>query len=373
MQIRLTGSGYLSSVFVSLVSYLQRISSQRSQELSMDSERKQSFSRPLLAAACVELELSFRVTSSSSSAPPPTPPAPSEQDSIFCVVHLGHSCPAKLEDGGDLGGGTWFELGRTEAAPPDGSGGLTSWETKIPADFGFEEGARQTVRLEVFRSAAPEGLGVAEASLAQLVRAGNTALNCGPAADILVKVREVFGGNDLVQLQLSAADLEYHQSESNLIGANPFYVLSKARRDQKHLYCIVHHGEVISCRKRGPQSSGTAITWKPLNIPLRELCDGDPERAIKVDIYDHDQDGSHELVGSFCTNLVGLRDAMKARTPFEVVNPFKASSSFKKNKKYHGSGKAFVKYFEVIQKHSFVDYLQVTPLYIYEERLPTLL
>ncbi|MGH0157488.1 UNVERIFIED_CONTAM: hypothetical protein FKN15_043902 [Acipenser sinensis] len=59
--------------------------------------------------------------------------------------------------------------------------------------------------------------------------------------------------------------------------------------------------------------------WKPFKIPMRSLCNGDLEMPIKVECYDYDNDGSHDLIGIFETNLSTLQKASRT-TP--VVKEF---------------------------------------------------
>uniref|UniRef100_A0A672INJ4 Copine-3-like n=1 Tax=Salarias fasciatus TaxID=181472 RepID=A0A672INJ4_SALFA len=52
-------------------------------------------------------------------------------------------------------------------------------------------------------------------------------------------------------------------------------------------------------------------TWKPFRIPLQSLCGGDLDKSIKVECYDYDNDGSHDLIGCFETTMKRLQDASR--------------------------------------------------------------
>uniref|UniRef100_A0AAQ5YZZ0 C2 domain-containing protein n=1 Tax=Amphiprion ocellaris TaxID=80972 RepID=A0AAQ5YZZ0_AMPOC len=53
-------------------------------------------------------------------------------------------------------------------------------------------------------------------------------------------------------------------------------------------------------------------TWRPFRIPLQSLCGGDMDKPIKVECYDYDSDGSHDLIGIFETTLTRLQEASRS-------------------------------------------------------------
>uniref|UniRef100_A0A3P8S8D9 Copine III n=1 Tax=Amphiprion percula TaxID=161767 RepID=A0A3P8S8D9_AMPPE len=53
-------------------------------------------------------------------------------------------------------------------------------------------------------------------------------------------------------------------------------------------------------------------TWRPFRIPLQSLCGGDMDKPIKVECYDYDNDGSHDLIGIFETTLTRLQEASRS-------------------------------------------------------------
>jgi len=55
--------------------------------------------------------------------------------------------------------------------------------------------------------------------------------------------------------------------------------------------------------------------WRPFTVPVRTLCNGDLDRSIKVECYDWNSNGSHEIIGSFLTNL---RELSQRGCSFEV-------------------------------------------------------
>ena len=52
--------------------------------------------------------------------------------------------------------------------------------------------------------------------------------------------------------------------------------------------------------------------WKPFKISLNSLCYGDMDKTIKVECYDYDNDGSHDLIGTFQTTMTKLKEASRS-------------------------------------------------------------
>ncbi|XP_070841681.1 copine-3-like isoform X2 [Chaetodon trifascialis] len=95
-------------------------------------------------------------------------------------------------------------------------------------------------------------------------------------------------------------------------------------------------------------------TWRPFRIPLQSLCGGDMDKPIKVECYDYDNDGSHDLIGIFETTMTRLKEASRTSpAEFECVN----SKKKQKKKGYKNSGVVSVKHCQVVKEYSFLDYI----------------
>ncbi|XP_076617447.1 copine-3-like isoform X1 [Chaetodon auriga] len=95
-------------------------------------------------------------------------------------------------------------------------------------------------------------------------------------------------------------------------------------------------------------------TWRPFRIPLQSLCGGDMDKPIKVECYDHDNDGSHDLIGIFETTMTRLKEASRTSpAEFECVN----SKKKQKKKGYKNSGVVSVKQCQVVKEYTFLDYV----------------
>uniref|UniRef100_A0A8B9HXF5 Copine-3 n=1 Tax=Astyanax mexicanus TaxID=7994 RepID=A0A8B9HXF5_ASTMX len=85
--------------------------------------------------------------------------------------------------------------------------------------------------------------------------------------------------------------------------------------------------------------------WRPFKIPLQSLCGGDLEKPIKVECYDYDNDGSHDLIGIFETNMKRLQEASRTSpAEFDCIN----SKKKQKKKNYKNSGVVSFKLCQVL-------------------------
>ncbi|XP_063062950.1 copine-3-like isoform X1 [Engraulis encrasicolus] len=95
-------------------------------------------------------------------------------------------------------------------------------------------------------------------------------------------------------------------------------------------------------------------SWRPFKIPLRSLCGEDMDKPIKVECYDYDSDGSHDLIGIFETTLTRLTEASRASpAEFECIN----SKKLQKKKHYKNSGIVVIKHCEITKEYTFLDYI----------------
>ena len=85
-----------------------------------------------------------------------------------------------------------------------------------------------------------------------------------------------------------------------------------------------------------------------------ELCAGDFNRKIKMEVFDHDDMSSHDVIGELTLTVAQLQNAVPTTTQFDVINLSKVG---KKN--YNNSGKVYLKHFKVnSQDHTFFDYIR---------------
>uniref|UniRef100_A0A8C7IVR1 Copine III n=2 Tax=Oncorhynchus TaxID=8016 RepID=A0A8C7IVR1_ONCKI len=74
----------------------------------------------------------------------------------------------------------------------------------------------------------------------------------------------------------------------------------------------------------------------------------------KVECYDYDNDGSHDLIGIFETTMTRLQEASRSSpAEFECIN----SKKQQKKKGYKNSGVVSVKLCQVVKEYTFLDYI----------------
>ncbi|KAL4624925.1 copine-8 isoform X1 [Arapaima gigas] len=106
--------------------------------------------------------------------------------------------------------------------------------------------------------------------------------------------------------------------------SDPFLVFHRSNEDGTFTIC--HKTEVVK--------NTLNPVWQAFKIPVRALCNGDYDRAIKIEVYDWDRDGSHDFIGEFSTSYRELSRGQSQFNVYEVLNPKKKG----KKKKYMNSG-----------------------------------
>ncbi|XP_029447474.1 copine-3 [Rhinatrema bivittatum] len=126
--------------------------------------------------------------------------------------------------------------------------------------------------------------------------------------------------------------------------SDPYLEFHKQTPDGR--WQMVHRTEVIK--------NNLNPVWRPFKIPLHSLCNGDLEKTIKVECYDYDNDGSHDLIGSFETRISQMKDASSSSpVEFDCINQKKKQ----KKKNYRNSGVVSVKQCQTIVEYTFLDYV----------------
>ncbi|XP_046793440.1 copine-3 [Gallus gallus] len=126
--------------------------------------------------------------------------------------------------------------------------------------------------------------------------------------------------------------------------SDPYLEFHKQTTDGN--WVMVHRTEVIK--------NNLNPVWRPFKISLNSLCYTDMDKPIKVECYDYDSDGSHDVIGSFQTTMSKLKEASRSSpVEFECINEKKRQ----KKKNYKNSGIVSVKHCEIIVECTFLDYV----------------
>ncbi|XP_058033237.1 copine-3 [Ahaetulla prasina] len=246
-------------------------------------------------------------------------------------------------------GQQWYEVDRTERIKNSLN---PKFSKKFRIDYYFE--LVQKLKFGVFdidnttvQLNDDDFLGEFECTLGQIVSSKILTRplllrNGKPAGKGVITISaEEIKDNRVVLLEVEARKLD----NKDLFGkSDPYLEFHKQTSEGK--WVMVHRTEVIK--------NNLNPVWRPFKISLNSLCYGDMDKAIKVECYDYDNDGSHDLIGTFQATMSKLKEASRhSPIEFECINEKKRQ----KKKSYKNSGVVSFKYCEVITECTFLDYV----------------
>lgn len=222
-------------------------------------------------------------------------------------------------------------------------------------DFFFE--IQQQFKVEVYdqdssnpgRLSDQDFIGQAEFTLGQLMGApgqsGSFLLtkrkhSGGHRGSLLVKAEEAKVSTEGVRLRFSGSSLP---NLDGLFGkSDPFLVISRMREDRS-TWTQVFKTETID--------NNLNPNWRPFEIPVQQLCNGDYKRTLQLQVFDEDRSGKSELIGQVTTTLEEL--IAKRGNNYVLHNP---ELERKKGKKYTNAGLLVAAEVSVFRQHTFIDY-----------------
>ncbi|XP_017555519.1 copine-8 isoform X1 [Pygocentrus nattereri] len=244
----------------------------------------------------------------------------------------------------------WREFGRTEVIDntlnPD-------FVRKFILDYFFEE--RQNLRFDLYdldskseNLSKHDFLGQMYCTLGEVVGSPGSRMerplmgipgkNCGT---IIIKAEELGNCRESVLLQFCGNKLD----KKDFFGkSDPFLIFYRSNEDGT--YTICHKTEVVK--------NTLDPVWQAFKIPVRALCNGDYDRAIKIEVYDWDRDGGHDYIGEFKTSYRELSKGQSQFNVWEVLNMKKK----KKKKKYLNSGTVTLLSCLIDVEVTFLDYIK---------------
>ncbi|XP_008948506.1 PREDICTED: copine-1-like [Merops nubicus] len=249
----------------------------------------------------------------------------------------------------EVGGGQWAELDRTEKIKNCQN---PEFCKKLVVDYYFEKVQKlkfgvYDIDNKSFDLNDDDYLGGIECTLGQVVSSAvftrPLELKQGKPAGkgtITISAEEV-KDTRLVYLEIEAQNLD----KKDFLGkSDPF--LEFYKQSDAGTWQLVYRSEVIK--------NNLNPCWRKFSVPLQTFCGGDFNKNIKVQCADHDSDGSHDLIGTFETNLAQLQKAGDGcPVEFECVHPEKKQ---KKNS-YKNSGIIRIKSCKIETEYSFLDYV----------------
>jgi copine 5/8/9 len=248
-------------------------------------------------------------------------------------------------------GNAWNRLGDTEVVKDNLN---PQWVKLFQVDYYFE--LAQRLRVEVYDQDSQakslkdhDLIGVAEFSLGQLMGApgqsGSFLLTRGKPGNakhqgqLLVKAEEVAASADVARMRFSGTSLA--NMDGMFSKSDPFLVISRERED--HTWIVVHKTEVID--------NNLNPNWKPFDVPVQKICNGDYRRPLRLQVMDEDSGGRSELIGEVLTSM---EDLLAKRGNNYVLHNDKLRA--KKGKKYTNAGLLIAHEMTVFKQHTFVDY-----------------
>ncbi len=230
------------------------------------------------------------------------------------------------------------------------------WATKFVLDYSFEE--RQQIRLDVYdwdvkrgRLEEQDFLGKVETTLGQVVSARQAfATNLqGGKGKLFVTAEELQANKEVATVQLAAKGLD---NKDTFGKSDPFFVISKAAAAGGG---GTGGGSFVRVLRSEVVDNNLSPKWKVFRVSVRDICNNDYKRPLKIDVYDHDSGGSYDLIGSATTDLETLVSAAATKAVFPLINEKKRS----KKRSYKNSGELYVKSFSKEMEITFLDYIQV--------------
>ena len=153
--------------------------------------------------------------------------------------------------------------------------------------------------------------------------------------NLIVRMEEVASeDSDEVSISFSAKGLQNASCWYLLHSFSPFFYLSRFMEDGT--YQRVYHSE---------QGRGTDCDWLSITKPVIQICNGDLNRSILFELYDHYGTGHHVFIGSFNFTLASLVSSSKR--VFELID-------ISRKKK---AGKIVVNSAKITKLYSFLEYI----------------
>nr|XP_020638101.1 copine-1-like isoform X1 [Pogona vitticeps] len=249
----------------------------------------------------------------------------------------------------NVGGDQWTELDRTEKIKNCQN---PQFSKRLLIDYYFEKVQKLKFGMYDIDNKSydlndDDYLGGAECTLGQIVSSKTVTqplmLKKGKPAGkgtITISAEEI-KDTRVVSLDVEARNLD----KKDFLGkSDPFLEFYKQSDSGK--WQLVFRSEVIK--------NNLNPCWRKFSVPLQTFCSGDFNKPIKVQCNDYDSDGSHDLIGTFETNLSQLQNASgSSPVEFECIHPEKK----RKKKSYKNSGIVRVKSCKIEREYSFLDYI----------------
>jgi len=232
------------------------------------------------------------------------------------------------------------------------------WPDQLIINYKFEAVQNLTIQVYDRDSSAPltnfdkhEFIGEIQFKLSSLMCARGQSYQAnftnGKPGSVIVRAEAISNTRDIFCVQFSAKDLLNKDGMGILDKSDPFLIIKRLRED----------GTAQVVWKNEPIMNNLCPVWPTTRVPIMNLCNGDINRPIIIEIYDYDSDGNHDYMGAVHTSVKGLMDS--GGKPFDVIEEKKKGTMigtvFKKA--YVNSGTFFATNCGIEVHPTFADYI----------------
>ena len=227
--------------------------------------------------------------------------------------------------------GKWAEKDKTEMVHNNLN---PQWQKKFSLDYNPH--VPQEIKFEIYdwdtkatSTAKQDFLGSAEVGIQKLLAENyNKGGKCqlllkdGGQGKIIIMAEEIKSfANSKVKMQFMAHNLD----KKDFFGASdPYYTLKKKMPNGQ--WTLVYKSEFVE-KDLNPK-------WNTMEKTVNEICSGDYDRELKIEVFDHDKRGDDDLIGELVTSLRSLMAGAANRVEYDVLN-FERK---RKKKNYKNSG-----------------------------------
>mmetsp|Transcript_34942 Transcript_34942/g.45060 ORF Transcript_34942/g.45060 Transcript_34942/m.45060 type:complete len:693 (+) Transcript_34942:37-2115(+) len=253
------------------------------------------------------------------------------------------------------------EIGRTEVIPNTQE---ANWTIGFRVDYHFEE--VQTFRLEVWDEDKVGSVNMNDHQLqgwclftmGELMSNGECSLNktlkCEKksmlggsalkvAGTVTLRGEELIASSEFLQLGLRGKQLA--NKDGFFSKSDPYFEIHKAREDGT--WVPVYRSIYI-------KNTLNPVWPTARRISIQTICNGDYDRPLRIEVYDIDNDGSHDDMGRTETNV---RELLRLGTMPVSKQQGLPVIETKKNGKTKHSGSLYVDESGIMKYDTFVDYI----------------
>ena len=158
---------------------------------------------------------------------------------------------------------------------------------------------------------------------------------CKGEAQCLVRAEVLSGCKDVLKFSVNGKKLS---NKDGFFGrSDPFLVIKRCNED----------GTFQKVWENKPIMNNLNPSWPMAEVPVAKICNGDLHRPLLIEIYDYDNDGSHDSMGSVRCNLNTV--IANVGVAFDVIEI--------KRGKEKKAGQLIFHMCEIIKRPSFADFV----------------